>query len=199
MTGRLSTALVATLILFAFAPALAAPAEKPEQVIRGGIDAVMAILRDPGLRPAEARPRRIARLRQVADDVFDWTEMSRRSLGHRWRELDEGQRQTFASLLPDVLAGAYLDDLDKFQGDERVVIDSSALEGERATVTTTLITHSRERVPMVYWLHQAGGHWRVYDFSIEGVSLVNHYRESFNRFLVNHSVAELIQRLESKR
>jgi phospholipid transport system substrate-binding protein len=158
-----------------------------------------AILRDPDLRPAGARQRRIAQLRRVADGVFDWTEMSRRSLGHRWRQLDDSQRQAFANLLPDVLAGAYLDDLDKFQGDERVLIENSALERERATVTTTLVTHSRERVPMVYWLHQVQGRWRVYDLSIEGVSLVNHYRESFNRFLVNHSVAELIARLETRR
>jgi phospholipid transport system substrate-binding protein len=173
--------------------------QSAEQVIRGGIDDVLAVLRDPATKPASARAQRIAHLHQVADRLFDWPEMARRSLGPTWRTIDASQRARFAELFPDVLASAYLDDLDKFRGDERVTIERSTESGDQAEVDTILVTHGGERVPMVYWLHRVESAWRVYDFSIEGVSLVNNYRESFARFLVNHDFEALMQRLESKR
>jgi phospholipid transport system substrate-binding protein len=171
----------------------------PEQVIRRGIDDVLGVLRDPTTQPAAVRAQRIARLREVADRLFDWPEMSQRCLGPTWRTIDASQRKRFAEVFPDVLAGAYLDDLDKFRGDERVTIERSAVSDDHAEVSTIVVTHGGERVPMVYWLHYVGSAWRIYDFSIEGVSLVNNYRESFARFLVNHDFAALMERLERKR
>lgn len=197
MTAR-SIAWIGAVVVALAAVATAAP-PAAEQVIRRGIDDVLGVLRDPATQPAAARTQRIARLRQVADRLFDWPEMSQRSLGPAWRTIDAPQRMRFAQLFPDLLAEAYLDDLDKFRGDERVTIERSTESGDHAEVYTVVVTHGGERVPMVYWLHRVDSAWRVYDFSIEGVSLVNHYRESFGRFLVNHRFEELMERLERKR
>lgn len=186
-------------VLVALAVAAAAGPPEAEQLIRRGVDDVLDVLRDPLTQPAAARAQRIARLRQVADRLFDWPEMSQRCLGPAWRTIDAAQRKRFVDLFPDILATAYLDDLDKFRGDERVAIERSTESRDHAEVYTTVVTHGGERVPMVYWLHHVESAWRVYDFSIEGVSLVNNYRESFGRFLVNHSFEELMDRLERKR
>jgi phospholipid transport system substrate-binding protein len=185
--------------IVAFSAVAAAGPPEAEQVIRRGIDDVLEVLRDPGTQPAAVRPERIARLRLVADRLFDWQEMSQRCLGPTWRTIDTAQRRRFVEVFPDILAGAYLDDLDKFRGDERVTIERSTGSRDEAQVYTVVVTHSAERVPMVYWLHRIESAWRVYDFSIEGISLVNNYRESFARFLVNHSFEELMERLERKR
>ncbi len=170
-----------------------------QEVIHSGIDDVLAVLRDPKTSGRGMRPQRVARLRQVADRLFAWAEMSRRSLGPAWRTIDDSQRARFSELFPDLLASAYLDDLDKFRGDEHVTIERATEADNEAQVDTTLTTHSGEHVPMVYWLHRVDGAWRIYDFSIEGVSLVNNYRESFGRFLINHDFDALMKRLESKR
>lgn len=188
-----------TVMVVALSAVASAAPPGAEQVIRHGIDDVLHVLRDPTTQPATARAQRIARLRQVADRLFDWPEMSQRSLGPAWRTIDASQRKRFTEVFPDILASAYLDDLDKFRGDERVTIERTTESGDQAEVRTKVITHGGETVPMVYWLHRVESVWRVYDFSIEGVSLVNHYRESFSRFLVNHRFEDLMERLESKR
>lgn len=186
-------------VIVALSAAAAAAPPEAEQMIHRGIDDVLDVLRAPPTQPAAARAQRIARLRQVADRLFDWPEMSQRCLGPTWRTIDATQRKRFVDVFPDILASAYLDDLDKFRGDERVTIERSTESRDSAEVYTIVVTHSGERVPMVYWLHHVDSAWRVYDFSIEGVSLVNNYRESFARFLVNHSFEELMDRLERKR
>jgi ABC-type transporter MlaC component len=47
-------------------------------------------------------------------------------------------------------------------------------------------------------MQREGSTWRAVDFSVEGVSLVNHYRKSFARFLVNHSFEELLAKLRPR-
>jgi ABC-type transporter MlaC component len=83
-------------------------------------------------------------------------------------------------------------------GDENVLIKGTEERGELRVVKTILVTHSRERVPLDYFMHREGNTWRAVDFSVEGVSLVNHYRKSFARFLVNHSFEELLAKLRPR-
>jgi phospholipid transport system substrate-binding protein len=64
-------------------------------------------------------------------------------------------------------------------------------------VKSVLVTQSHEHVPIDYLLDREAAGWRVHDVTIEGVSLVNNYRTQFRRYLVNHSFAELLTRLES--
>jgi phospholipid transport system substrate-binding protein len=178
---------------------LAAPsaraADSPKQVMTKTIDAAFTILKDRTLAGRERRPQRIAELRRVADFTFDWSELARSSLGVKWRSLDESQRTRFVDVFKDVLAAQYMDDIDRFQGTETVTVDSVIAEGDEAVVRTTLVTGSRERVPMDYRMRQIDGRWRVVDLSIEGISLVNHFRKTFTAALVNLTIEDLIVKL----
>ena len=193
----------AVLLALALAPAAISPAargarapsEAPEALVRRTVDEAFAVLKDRSLAGGAQRPRRIAALRQVADRVFDWSEMARSSLGVHWRGLDAARRARFVAVFKDILAAQYMDDLDRFQGTEVVVIDGSVRQGEEVLVRSTLITASRERVPIDYRLRSQGERWMVVDLSIEGVSLVNHFRKSFSGVLANATVDQLIEQL----
>jgi phospholipid transport system substrate-binding protein len=169
--------------------------EAPEAVIRRTVDDAFAVLKDRTLAGKEQRARRIAALRQVADRVFDWGEMARSSLGVHWRSLDAQQRARFVAVFKDILAVQYMEDIDRFQGTEVVTVDGSARQGEEVVVRTTLVTASRERVPIDYRLRSQPERWAVVDLSIEGVSLVNHFRKSFSGALANMTIDQLIDRL----
>lgn len=172
------------------------PPDSPEAVIRRMVDAVFAVLRDPEL--AKDRKRRMLKLRQEVDTTFDWVSMATSSLGHHWRTASEAERSRFVEIFKELLAQQYMDDIDRFRGNETVTIRGSEKNAELVVVKTILVTSSREQVPMDYTLHQVEGrHW-VVDLAIEGVSLVNHYRKTFSRYLVNKSLAELLAQLERK-
>jgi phospholipid transport system substrate-binding protein len=170
-------------------------ADAPEALIRRTVDDAFAVLKDKALAGGERRARRIAALRQVADRVFDWGEMARSSLGVHWRALDAQQRTRFVAVFKDILAAQYMDDIDRFQGTEVVTVDGSVRQGEEVLVRTTLVTASRERVPIDYRLRAPAERWAIVDLSIEGVSLVNHFRKSFSGALANMTIDQLIDRL----
>lgn len=92
MTRR--AALVLALLLWAplAGQVGAAPASPAEAVIRKTVDDGFAVLRDRSLAGREQRSRRIAALRRIADQTFDWAEMARGSLGVQWRSLDTAHR-----------------------------------------------------------------------------------------------------------
>ena len=58
------------------------------------------------------------------------------------------------------------------------------------------MTASRERVPIDYRMRPPQGRWMVVDLSIEGVSLVNHFRKTFSGALANMTIDQLIERLK---
>jgi len=168
----------------------------PEAVIRKTVDEAFAVLKDKSLQGQEKRAQRIAALRKIADRVFDWGEIARSSLGSSWRTLDAGQRTRFVEVFKDILSAQYMDDIDRFRGTETVTVDGSKPQGEDTVVNTTLITSSRDRVPIDYRMRKQKGDWMVVDLSIEGVSLVNHFRKTFSSALVNLSPDQLIDRLK---
>jgi len=191
----LSAALLLALLLGSASRAGAAD-NSPAGLIRALVDEAFEILRDPKL--ARDRSARMAKLRAAADKAFDWVAMAQSSLGPHWRKLDAAQRSEFISVFKELLARQYMDDLDRFRGTEQVQILGTEAREEVQIVRTILITDSRERVPMDYTLHRAGETWMVIDLAVEGVSLVNHYRDTFQRFLVNDTFERLMQQLKRK-
>jgi phospholipid transport system substrate-binding protein len=176
--------------------AQAAPASEPARLIRALVDEAFVILRDPEL--ARDRSARMQKLRDAADKAFDWLAMAQSSLGHHWRKLEPEQRARFVLVFKELLARQYMEDLDRFRGTEQVQILETVAKDDLRVVKTILITAGRERIPMDYTLYAVNDRWLVNDLSIEGVSPVSHYRQSFNRFLVNKGFDELMRQLERK-
>jgi phospholipid transport system substrate-binding protein len=193
---RRRAVLAGALLLVAATAARAAATQ--EAIIKQTIDAAFAVLKDKSLAGREKRPQRIAALRAVADRAFNWAEMARSSLGAQWRSLDSQQRARFVEVFKEVLAARYMDDIDRFQGTETVTVDGSAQQDEEVVVRTTLVTGSRERVPIDYRMRAQQGAWTVVDINIEGVSLVNHFRKTFSNALGNMTVQQLIDHLKQQ-
>ena len=182
---------------FGLAPsALAADGPSPKETIQSLVDSAFKILRDPALK--SDRKARIGQLRAAVDKGIDWEEMAKSSLGHHWRTTNDAQRAEFVNVFKDLLAKQYMDDVDRFQGTEKINVKEAEARGELQLVKTILVSASKEQIPIDYTLHKAATGWRVSDFSVEGVSMVNHFRNSFSRFLVNKDVGELIKQLKAK-
>lgn len=171
-------------------------AAKAKKVIDDTIIKALAILRDAQLKNDSKA--RIQKLRTTVDPVFDWEAMAMGSIGPHWRKLDEGERKEFVGVFKELLARQYMDDIDRFQGEEQLQVKGAVPKGDLVTVQTILVTLSREEVPIDYTMHKPDGAWLVSDVSIEGVSMVNHYRSSFTRFLVNGDFSALLAKLKRR-
>ena len=175
-------------------PAAAGP---PTDQLRGHVEQILKVLDDPALR-SEAREReRRAAIRRVADEIFDFGEISRRSLGRYWQERSPAERQEFTLLFTDLLERSYISKIEGYSG-ERITFVGEALDGEQATVRTKIVSKQGIETPVDYRVLQQGGRWRAYDVNIEGVSLVANYRSQFNSMIQRQTYAGLVKALRAK-
>jgi len=133
----------------------------------------------------------------VASDVFDFTESARRTLGPHWERRTEQERQEFARLLGDLLERTFASRLEQYAG-ERIQYTGESVDGNLATVKTTIITKSGAELPVDYQVLRRGDRWFVYDVWIEGVSLMNNYRVQFNKIIQTSSYEDLVRKLKAK-
>ena len=196
-TARIVLAAAVTALGLALAPGSALAAEPGDQ-LNDGIQRVFANLQDPELKaPSKETERRLA-VRRIAEEIFDFEETAKRSLGRHWQDRSPEERQEFVRLFTELIDRAYLRRVDRYDG-EQVVILSDAVDGNQAVVNTRIVTRDKSEIPVEYLMHRTGGdRWRVWDVKIAGMSLVASYRAQFNKIIHAESYGDLVKRLQAK-
>jgi phospholipid transport system substrate-binding protein len=129
--------------------------------------------------------------------MFDYTELSKRTLGQNWSKLNAGQQTEFLGLYKKLLEDAYADKIIAYTDEKVVFGKETSLSEKTAEVQTTVITKKAD-IPIHYRVIQKGSDWKVYDVVIEGVSLVSNYRNQFKEILLNKTPDALLDTLRKK-
>jgi phospholipid transport system substrate-binding protein len=199
MCHRSSALVLAVMCGLAFlaGPAGTASAGVPSDQLKTQIERVIKTLEDPELRKdAKAETRRAA-VRKIAEDIFDFGETAKRSLGRHWAARTPAEREEFTQLFADLLERSYLSKIELYGG-EKIQFAGDSVEGDIATVKTRIMTKSGSEVPIDYKMLRKGDRWLVYDVVIEGVSLISNYRTQFNKIIQTSSYPELVKKLKTK-
>jgi phospholipid transport system substrate-binding protein len=184
----------ALVVVVSSAPAAAGV---PTDQLKGAVERVLKTLDDPTLK-GEARlgERRVA-VRKIANEIFDFSEIAKRSMARHWQPLSEAQKNEFVGLFADLLERSYISKIETYGG-EKIQYTAERADGEFATVSTRIITKNGTEVPVDYRMIKRADRWLVYDVSIEGVSLVSNYRTQFNKIIQTTSYNELVSKLRNK-
>ena len=186
-------ALLAAALWVSTAPSFAGA---PTEQIRGTIDRVIEILKEPSLAAKGKKEERRGLLRKEIEPVFDFPEMAKRSLGPNWRGRTPEERERFVALFKELLENSYLGKIESYRG-EVIRYDKEKVDGPYAEVKTLVVTGKGQEIPVDYRMLGDGGRWRIYDVVIEGISLVNNYRSQFNSILQKSSFAEMMEKLRA--
>ncbi len=171
----------------------------PRQLVETVTGQVLAKLREQ--RPAlERDPERIFTL--IERDVlphFDFVRISAWVLGKYWRAASREQKLRFVRAFRTILVRTYGVALLQYTNEK---IRYLPLRGDPAsgdvTVRTEVIHPGRAPTAINYRLHRRKGQWKVYDVTVDGVSLVANYRTSFASEIRAQGLDALIARLEAK-
>ncbi len=174
-----------------------AHAGEPTVAIKGTVDKVLEILRNPELKKPNKIAERRKLMRKAVDESFDFEEMSKRTLARHWQKRTPAEKTEFVDLFSDLLERSYINKVESYT-DETVEYIREIIEGDYALVKTKIITKRNIEIPMDYKLIKKGGKWEAYDVVIEGISLVNNYRSQFDKIIHSDSYGELVTRLRNK-
>jgi len=170
----------------------------PLDQLRLQVDRVLKVLDDPELKKEnKAKERRVA-VRKIANDIFDFNETAKRSLGRHWAARTPAEREEFVQLFSDLLERSYLSKIELYGGEKIQYLSDSVDDGDQGKVQTKIVTKQGSEIPIEYRMHKKGEKWLVYDVIIEGVSLVANYRTQFNKIIQTSSFQELVKKMKSK-
>ena len=172
-------------------------AATPKETVESGVNNLLSTLGDPAFN-AKSKDEQVAELGTQIEKVFDFTELSKRTLGRDWKKMNAEQQKEFVKLFKELLQGVYADRLLAYS-DQKVLFDKETmLKKGRAEVQSYLQTSDNKKIPLFYRLTNKSGSWKVYDVIIEGVSMVKNYRTQFRKILAKDSPDKLLEILRDK-
>ena len=172
-------------------------AATPKETVETGVNNLLKTLGDPAFK-AKSEDERIAIIGTEIETVFDFKELSRRTLGKQWKKMSAGQRTEFVELFKQLLQGVYADRLLAYS-DQKIIFDKEImLKKGRAEVQSYLQTSDGKKIPLFYRMTDKSGSWKVYDVIIEGVSMVKNYRTQFRQILAKDPPEKLLEILRKK-
>jgi phospholipid transport system substrate-binding protein len=196
--GRFRLLAGAMLIAAALAIPLRAAAAGPDPmtIVKATVDKFVAILSDPALKsnPADRRQR----LKDTAAERFDFAEMGRSALGVHWRELSDQQRKDFVDLFTRFVEAAYIGRLDSYHGQQIDFVKEANDGPDYAQVNTNIVQASADPIGLNYRVKMEGNDWKIYDVTVDNISIVANYRNQFNRVINNQGFDALMNDMRAK-
>ena len=162
--------------------------------LKGTIEKVIKIVQDEAL-DKDKQARRVA-LRKTIAERFNYRQMVMRSLAKNWDARSDQERQEFIALFKSLLENSYANKLEAYKDEEINYLDEM-IKGKYALVKTEVVRKS-STIGVDYKLIQENGNWQVYDFVIEGVSMIRNYRSQFTKIIRRDSYEVLVQKLTDK-
>jgi phospholipid transport system substrate-binding protein len=138
-------------------------------------------------------------VRRVIVPHFDLVTMSRSVMGRdAWMRATPAQRQRFIREFTQLAIRTYSAALSAYsdQEVEFYPLRNSGSDG-RVQVESKILQNDGPSTPVSYRLVLSGSQWKVYDFSVEGVSMVQSFRSQFSDDLSSGNIDRLNNRIAS--
>jgi phospholipid transport system substrate-binding protein len=176
---------------------LSAFAGIPLETVKGHVDKVLAVLRDPSLKGESAKKVKKDKIRAISDKMFDFAELSKRTLAANWSKFGPEQQTEFVELYTSLLEDAYANKIMAYT-DEKIAFGIEVALTEKTVEVRSTILRNNGDIPIDYRVIMKDGSWRVYDVIIEGVSIINNFRSQFREILANKPPESLLATLRKK-
>ena len=179
--------------------AASTPAKGPMEALKGPIEQVIEILRDPRYKDGAHEEEQLDRLWDIAREIFDFEAIARGTLKrHRWQSFSPEQREEFTEVFTEFLGTNYFNQIQGKYHNEKVVFVEVTMKSDTKALVETKILRETVEIPVDYSMWTRTGSWRIYNVTIEGASLLGNYRNEFERVLQNEPPDHLIALLKQK-
>jgi phospholipid transport system substrate-binding protein len=168
--------------------------DSPMAVVQGTVNQALDVLRDKQTPLAQ----RQEKLRQIVANTFDFTEMAKSALGYHWKQLTPEQQQEFTNVFISFIEDSYLSKINDYRGQQVSFLRVVNLGPDEAQVNTDIISPNKEPIHVNYRLVKKDGTWKIYDVTVDAISIIANYRNQFNRIMNSQGYDTLIKDLKSK-
>jgi phospholipid transport system substrate-binding protein len=136
-------------------------------------------------------------VRQNLLPIVDVQGMSRSVLGRQaWNKATPSERKAFSKEFTRLVIRTYASPLAEYNG-EKIKFHPirSDVNKRFVRVSSVIVRNDGPNIPLNYSLVSKNGQWKIYDISVEGVSLLQSFRSQFAQSLQNSNISALISEM----
>lgn len=149
---------------------------------------------------AAADPARVRKF--VAEKVMpnvDFLRMTRMSVGPKWKTATDAQKEELQQEFRETLTRVYSGALTSVKDQVAKLAPNRVKPTEKdAVVRTLMVASGKPDIRINYRLKKLEGRWRIIDVDVEGIWLVENYRNQFASVINSSGIDGLIRSLKEK-
>lgn len=178
------------------------PNGAPDQFVLGVANEALSAIKAGG--PVQAGD--IARVNKDVDQhilpYVDFQKTTRLAAGRHWRDASEKQRDDLSQAFRVTLVRTYSGALARVTDSTAIKLlpkRANDVQGDDAVVRSAIYPDANSQpVEVDYRLSKAQQGWRIYDLNVEGVWLIENYRNQFAQQINQNGIDGLIQALKQR-
>jgi len=167
----------------------------PKRVVQNTISEIVQVLDRRSNKNIISHSDRLA-IRDVVEGYFDYRELTKRSLGMLWDDLDETHRLRFMKVMQDLLEHSYGKRLSAYSG-QKITFSKAKIANQKAVVRSKIMIGTY-KASVTYYLHQTDSGWQVYDVRILGRSMVRKFYAEFKPIIAQGGQKRLLKTLKRR-
>ncbi len=140
-----------------------------------------------------------ANLARILDPLMEFDKLSEKALGKHWATLNAAQRADFIQLFHDLVFESYMSKVRDANNDYVVDYESEEVKGQRNAIVVAVAKTKKVEIELAFHLSaKSKTEWVADDIVIDEVSLVENYREQFNKIIAEDGYDALLKKMREK-
>ena len=168
----------------------------PQQVIQKTADQLQVSLQKPEYKTDFKKATVL--VDQIINPHIDFDRVAILVLGKHWRTATALQKERFKQEFRLLLVRTYTTAFTEYSNWKIRYLPLDESTDRKVLVKTEILQSGGKPVAINYRMVQEGGDWKVYDVLIEGISLLQNYRISFNDEIEQGGLDQLIAHLAER-
>ncbi len=182
-------------LLLPFHVVVAHAETEAEKTLKAAVGQVFTLLTNKEMSMDEKKHEVI----EITNTVFGFHVMAKLSVGkEHWLQFDAKQKEEFTSLFTELFQSFYIDKLDLFS-DEEVVFQPATVVSKKKIQVPTILLSKDKKYSVLYKMANTKNGWKIYDITIEGVSLIQTYRSQYHHILESGKIEDLLTKMREKK
>ena len=171
----------------------------PEELVKQITADVLETVKSDKQLQAGDRRKALAMAEQKILPHLDFREAAQLAMGKSWNTASPAQQAQIINEFRSMLVRIYSNAIQVYRGQTMKVLPVRLAPGAtEVTVRNQYLSQGRPPVPVEYAMKKTPEGWKVYDISVEGVSLVLTYRAEFESITRTSGIDGLLKRLAEK-